>query len=297
METRRTFIKGLASAGIAAGMPDILFIQKSSQLIRLIVRADDMGNSWGVTLGIIRSYREGIVTSASLMPTGSFFEESVKLCKENPELDVGVHVTLIDVDTKSRSVLSPELVPSLLNPEGFFHETLEKLNNANPKVEEMEKEIRAQVKKARASGVRLSYIDNHMSVPDAAREIINKVCMEEHLIIGQMLKDGSLYGYKRLGHNVESWPRHVLPDGRMTLYAAPSLSPDKKKEFFDLLTNLEPGENYMVNFHPGMGEPERISITELLCAAETKEIIKRKNIRLVSYYDVWKDEYGKGRKK
>jgi hypothetical protein len=49
----------------------------------------------------------------------------------------------------------------------------------------------------------------------------------------------------------------------------------------------------MAAVHPGMGEPERESVTELLCSVKAKKIIKDKNIQLISYCDLWKSEFGK----
>jgi len=290
MKNRRTFIKKVAAAGIASSIPSILYPQQDySQPISLIMRADDMANNWGITLGIIKAHKEGIVTSASIMVPSQFFDESVVLCKANPTLTVGIHITL--VGTKTRSVLSPEIVPSILTPEGFFYEKKNQLNNANPKVDEMEKEIRAQIQKARASGLNFVYLDNHRSIPEIAREIIFKLCNEQQLVSSQTLSE---YGYKRLGHNIESWPQHRLPNGELVYYPAPApLNKEKQQEFFDLLMNLEPGERYMLNMHPGLAEPERSSVTELLCSSKTKEIIKMKNIQLVSHYDPWKEKYGK----
>ena len=54
--------------------------QKSPD-IKLLVRGDDMGNSHEVNMAIIKAYKEGIVTSASILPGSSHFEEAVELCK------------------------------------------------------------------------------------------------------------------------------------------------------------------------------------------------------------------------
>ncbi len=53
---------------------------------QLIVNADDFGASEEVNEAIIRAYKEGVLTSASLMVTGDAFEQAVRLAKENPGL-------------------------------------------------------------------------------------------------------------------------------------------------------------------------------------------------------------------
>ena len=152
MTNRRKFIKKTAAAGITSSIPTfILSRDRSDQTIQLLVRADDMANNWCRTVGMVKSFKEGIVTSVSLMTPSPYYEESVRLCKENPSMTVGLHITLLA--TRTRPVLSPEVVPSIITSTGFFHESLDELNNANPKMEEIEKEIGAQIEKARASAL------------------------------------------------------------------------------------------------------------------------------------------------
>ena len=295
MKNRRAFIKQITAAGIASSIPSLLFSnQDASESIKLIVRADDFGNSWGRSTGIIKAHKEGIVTSTSIMVPSQFFEESVQLCKANPTLAVGIHITL--VATRTRSVLSPDLVPSILTPEGFFYESMDELDKANPKAEEIEKEIRAQVGKARASGLHFVYIDWHRSggaesrVQKLRKDLTIRLCKEQNLVFGQ--DDGAMYGYMRTPFIPENWPTQILPDGQKVHYPAPALSENNRKLFFDRLNNMKPGKWISV-IHPGLGEPERASVVELLSAPETKNIIKRKNIQLVSYSDIWKEVFGK----
>ena len=86
---------------------------------QLIVNADDLGLTPGVNRGILRAFQDGIVTSASLLVTGSAFEEAVALAWQNPELDVGLHLTLVE----ERAVLGREILPTLVDETGRFPRT------------------------------------------------------------------------------------------------------------------------------------------------------------------------------
>ena len=83
---------------------------------QLIVNADDFGASEEVNEAIIRAYKEGVLTSASLMVTGDAFEQAVRLAKENPGLAVGIH----SVTVVGRSQLSHSAIPSLVDEDGNF---------------------------------------------------------------------------------------------------------------------------------------------------------------------------------
>ena len=61
---------------------------------KLIVNADDFGQSKGINEGIIRSHEKGIVTSASLMVRYSEVEYAAAYAKRNPSLGIGLHIDL-----------------------------------------------------------------------------------------------------------------------------------------------------------------------------------------------------------
>ncbi|MBZ5608914.1 MAG: ChbG/HpnK family deacetylase [Acidobacteriia bacterium] len=61
----------------------------------LIVNADDFGFTRDVNEGIVHAHRNGILTATTLMATGPAFEHAVSLARDNPELDVGVHLVLV----------------------------------------------------------------------------------------------------------------------------------------------------------------------------------------------------------
>ena len=269
----------------------VFFLNVSSSAqpsTRLLVRADDMGKNYGRTMGIIKAYQDGIITSSSLMVTSAFFMESVQLCKENPKLAIGLHLTISD--GTQRPVLSPELVPSLVDSKGFFQNMDRNSLDLTLNREEVEKEIRAQIGKARASGLHFVYLDWHRGIPRDVEDLIRKIGKEQKLVYGQD-REGSIYGYKYLKMAPESWPNQILPDGQRANYAAPAFTDQEEQIFYDALKELKPG-NWWTFVHPGMAEPERKSVTKLMCSPTTRQILNTYSIILISYYDLWEEEFG-----
>lgn len=129
---------------------------------RLIVNGDDFGISEEVNEAIIRAFKEGVLTSCSLMVTGEAFPEAVRLAKENPRLAVGIHLVTI----MSRSVLPKSEIPSLVDEEGNFsnNATLAGLKYYFSKQarQELRKELAAQFEKFRSTDLPLSHIDGHL---------------------------------------------------------------------------------------------------------------------------------------
>ena len=60
----------------------------------VIVTADDFGLSREVNAGVMRAHREGILTGTSLMVAGAARDEAAALARENPALDVGLHLVV-----------------------------------------------------------------------------------------------------------------------------------------------------------------------------------------------------------
>ena len=62
---------------------------------KLVVNADDFGFTKDVNSGIVAAHREGILTATTLMANGTAFDDAVRLAREVPTLDVGVHLVLV----------------------------------------------------------------------------------------------------------------------------------------------------------------------------------------------------------
>jgi hopanoid biosynthesis associated protein HpnK len=129
--------------------------------IPLIINADDFGYSSAVNRAVIKAYREGVLTSTSLMVNERATGEAVQLAKENPDLAVGLHLVLV----LGHSSLPHDQIPSLTNQNNEF-------SNSPPLAgvkyffspqarRELKKEMRAQFEKFAATGLPFSHVDGH----------------------------------------------------------------------------------------------------------------------------------------
>jgi hopanoid biosynthesis associated protein HpnK len=129
---------------------------------RLIVNADDFGISEEVNQAVLRAFKEGVLTSTSLMVTGAAFKQAVDLAKANPGLAIGIHL----VTVVGKSVLPHSEIPALVDEQGNFcnNPTLAGLKYYfSPQARrELRKELAAQFEKFHATGLPLSHIDGHL---------------------------------------------------------------------------------------------------------------------------------------
>ena len=129
----------------------------------LIIHADDIGMAHSVNQASLHALREGLVNSGSIMVPCPWFPEIAAYVRDNPDLDLGLHLTLTSEWNHFRwgPVLPTDQVPTLLDSLGFLHATAQDAaQRMNPR--EAEAEIRAQVERAIAFGVRPTHLDSHM---------------------------------------------------------------------------------------------------------------------------------------
>jgi chitin disaccharide deacetylase len=128
---------------------------------RLIINADDFGLTSGVNRAIAELHQANVLTSATLMATGSAFEDAVAIARSHPTLGVGCHIVLTD----GVPVSSPDAIPSLIGTDGNFRPALldfvQALLRGIIRPEDIEREALAQIRKLQRAGIQVTHIDTH----------------------------------------------------------------------------------------------------------------------------------------
>lgn len=133
--------------------------------LQKIFNADDFGISKGVNAAIVKAHREGILNSASLMINQKYAAEAVKLAKEMPELEMGLHVNL----TNEYPAASAQEIPLLVDGQGklkngFVNLLLLSFFKPRQLRLQIEIEMRAQIAKYLTTGLPLQHLDSHRHV-------------------------------------------------------------------------------------------------------------------------------------
>ena len=130
-------------------------------LKQLIINADDFGRHQSINMAVEKAFRKGCLRSATIMAGGKFFEHALKVAARNPNLGVGIHFTLAN----GYPVLSPEEIPSLVTPNGTFHENYIEFLKLYVKGQinraEIQAELAAQLEKVQRAGLHLTHFDSH----------------------------------------------------------------------------------------------------------------------------------------
>lgn len=130
----------------------------------LIVNADDFGLTSGANRAIIKAWRQGILTSTSLMVAGDAFDEAVSLARENPGLQVGLHLTLV----QGRAALSHSGFPTIVDGGGNFTDDPVTAGMRyffiKPLRKQLYQEIEGQIRRFAETGIPLSHLDGHLNI-------------------------------------------------------------------------------------------------------------------------------------
>ena len=140
----------------------------------LMIHADDAGLSHSENRATIKSLTQGIVNSYSMMVPCPWFYEMAVFAKNNPQYDNGIHLTLTCEweSYKFGPVLPLAEVPSLVNEAGYFFKSREELKE-NATAEDIKKELKAQIEKAYAFGLKPTHIDSHMYSVGISAEVMD----------------------------------------------------------------------------------------------------------------------------
>jgi len=115
---------------------------------QLVVNADDFGFTPDVNEGIVEAHRRGILTATTLMANGEAFDDAVRRAEQAPELDIGCHLVLIGGRSLATGRALPATVPQLAAALAA--------RSIRPYAE-----LRAQVERILAAGIRPTHLDTH----------------------------------------------------------------------------------------------------------------------------------------
>src|SRR5436305_5231128 len=129
----------------------------------LVLHADALGMAHSVNRATFEALEKGWISSSSILVPCPWFPEVARWARAHPEADLGIHLALTSEWTtfRWRPLSGAAEVPSLLDPDGYFP-IVETTVAAGASAPEVEKELRAQIDKAKAAGIRLSHLDSHM---------------------------------------------------------------------------------------------------------------------------------------
>jgi predicted glycoside hydrolase/deacetylase ChbG (UPF0249 family) len=263
----------------------------------LIINADDFGMCNAVNEAIFRTLKEGVVQSTTLMVPCPWVSHAMRFLAGHPEIPFGVHLTAIgdSVNYRWRPLTSPEKVPSLVDPNGYFY-NFEAMPAflAQVRLDQLEVEFRAQIEAVLSAGLMPTHLDWHALRIGGRPDIVDL-----------MIRLAKEYGLalRVMGRaSIEKVLSQGLPCNDYDFLDSYLLDPvNKSSRFAQMLRGLPTGLSEWA-VHPGLednellaiepnGKHERQADFDFLISQEAKDIVREEGIILLDYRDlqaVWK---------
>lgn len=269
---------------------------------RLIVTADDVGLHPGMTRGALAAHDSGIVTAVSVSPNGRDFEPAVELLRDCPRLDVGAHLTLVGEHPLSR----PEAIPSLVGPDGRLHAGYPafaaRYALGRIRFRDLETELRAQVERLLAAGLRVAHLNSHQHLHLLPRvfEVVARLAEEHGIPVVRIPAEPEarltprglqIAALNALGRRARSLGRTASPDRTVGVMDAGRLTPARLRRCLDRVE----GVTELV-CHPGLDAGELAAAydwgyaweeeTAALCDPGLPDLLREEGISLASCADL-----------
>lgn len=267
----------------------------------LIVHADDLGVSHSEDAATTKALETGSVNSGSIMVPCPWLSDIANYARSHPEADLGLHLTLTSEWATYRwgPVAPKDKVPSLLDPNGYLYPTeTEAAAHIDPK--EAEIEVRAQVEKAIAFGIKPTHLDAHMGTLFRTGPLFEALLRVAHeyklpVLMSKNLAEATPFISSALG------PSDITIDRIITI--GPSVPASGWGRFYEsAIKGLQPGVTELIIHvayddaemravtvdHPDWGAAWRQRDFDFFTSAECKKLLEDNNVKLVTWRQIGK---------
>ncbi len=271
---------------------------KSTSVKRLMIHADDLALCHAKNAATIRAMEHGSVNSGSVMTTCPWIGEIAAFARSQPDIDLGVHLTLTNEwDHYRWQPVAPQgSVPTLVDGRGLLHD-LKTLFEEEIDPAEVEIELCAQIDKALAFGIEPTHLDAH-----------DFVLLKRRDLLASYLKVARDYGLPALFHpgfveenfGVDSsgiYRQEEVWIDRVVMAYPDDYAAGLAQFYTQTLQTLQPGLTVLL-VHPAYDTPELRAITTDnidCCAAwrqqdfdffsgdRCKQILEEEGVQLVTW--------------
>jgi chitin disaccharide deacetylase len=294
---------------VSAGMPMAALAQNKASVAErlgygrdaklLIVHADDVGMTHSVNAATIKALETGGVNSASIMVPCPWFPEIADYAKTHPEVDFGLHLTLTSERVYYRwgPAAPRDKVTSLVDENGYFRHDWPA--GTHIEARDVEQEIRAQIERAYAMGIRPTHLDSHQyrlyQNGKDLFEVLVRVAHERRLPFFVVRDWFAEHPYLESGLSADD----IVIDHTVTI--DPGVPAGKWADFYKTaIKNLQPGVTEFV-IHVAFADEEMKAATrerdtwgaawrqrdfDFFTSAEFRELLQQEKIRLVTWREL-----------
>jgi len=268
----------------------------------LIIHADDIGVSHSENRATFAAYESGGITSGSILVPCPWVPEAAAFFREHPQFDVGIHLTLTAEWKHLRwpALSSRSEAPSLFDAQGFLYNSVAEVRErVDPG--QAERELRAQVARAKALGINPSHVDTHMAAVLASKQLF-----EAYLRVAKDFGIPAMIPFQELKRSLPAYVSGVQPDQALIdriIIAPGGLKAEEWGGFYTkAIEGLQPGITEIIVHlayddeemravtvdHPDYGAAWRQRDFDFFTSQKAKDLLANNQVRLTTWREIGK---------
>ncbi len=272
----------------------------------VIIHTDDIGMCHASVQAFKDLWAFGTITSGAVMVPCPWFPAVAQMCRENPQMDMGVHATLNAEWENYRwgPVSTRDQASGLMDADGYFNQWHQAVYD-NAKPEEVEKEVNAQIERALTAGIDVTHVDSHMGT------IMNPLFIQSYIhaaatrLLPNMLPRLEAIGVDMMSLKEQDQVAYLLVMQMIETVGVPMVDAilamplehgddhiNVAKKLFD---EVPVGITHFI-LHPSINTPElraiapdwqaRVANYDAFMSDELKTFIEQQDIKLIGYRQI-----------
>ncbi len=269
----------------------------------IIIHTDDIGMCQATLPAFADLLDFGLISSGATMVPCPWFPQVVAYCRQHPQVDMGVHLTLTSEWDVYRwgPISTRDTASGLIDQEGYFFRQSEAVQEHGD-AKAVQLELETQLERALAAGIDVTHIDSHMGAvahPKFMPAYVGLALQRRIPVLNLRLDEA---GWQEMGMDsgtaafAAQFAQQLEAQGMPlfdNLVMMPLDQPDNRvelvKETFD---SLPPGLTYLI-IHPACDTPElraiapdwagRVADYRAFTSTKLRNHIRNSGVQVIGY--------------
>ena len=268
----------------------------------LILHADDIGVAHSENIATFDALAKGPVNSGSIMMPTPWVTEVAEYAKAHPNADLGLHLTMnAEWNTYRWGGVAPhDKTPSLHDADGTLPRSTDTVAK-RARLDEVETELRAQIDRAYAIGIKPTHVDSHMYALYGTPGLFRTYT---RVARSYKLPFLAVFDSPTAAIRAELMPSDIVPD-KVIMRLEKGTPAEWRKYYLDAIRDMKPGLTVIL-VHLGYDDAELRAVTtgwdswgadwrqrdyDFITSPEFKQELKDNNVVMVTWRDIQKAMY------
>ena len=269
----------------------------------VIIHTDDNGMCQATVSAFADLVDFGLISSGAVMVPCPWFPQVAAYCRQHPQVDLGVHLTLTSEHDRCRwgPISTCDPASGLIDEEGYFYRQSEEVQEHGDATA-VQAELQAQVARALAAGIDVTHVDTHMGTVAHPKFVSAYVQLAMQHGLPPMILRLDEAGWRKMGMDGETAAFAAQFVSQLEVQGMPLLDhlvalpleqpAGRVERAKKTLDSLLPGLTHFI-IHPAQDAPELRAITpswpgrvadyQAFTSEELRDYVRHSGVQVIGY--------------